>query len=287
MTAVVPAAVTLAVNLALNALGKNKDQDKYDFGYMHYGDRKFRSGLITDSMAMHIAQPVLSGIEAKLKGEDVGSAVGEGFIRGAGALAGVLIPTIQLVAEQLFNRKFAGSASEIVSREDKNIPGLILPNRDLEKRAIFAALKVFPAVGRFLAPDQSLDVKTGVGSALGVTNYRYGAEERLKANTAKAMGYSQTLSTLGEREPEAAEKFVSDPNKAVYLMFNGDLSQMEKDLKEISTEKEKVNLAAGISADDRREALRSIDEARAQLLKSADALNDQLTDAKLQLRKAQ
>ena len=230
MTAVVPAAVTLAVNLALNALGKNKDQDKYDFGYMHYGDRKFRSGLITDSMAMHIAQPVLSGIEAKLKGEDVGSAVGEGFIRGAGALAGVLIPTIQLVAEQLFNRKFAGSASEIVSREDKNIPGLILPNRDLEKRAIFAALKVFPAVGRFLAPDQSL---------------------------------------------------------AVYLMFNGDLSQMEKDLKEISTEKEKVNLAAGISADDRREALRSIDEARAQLLKSADALNDQLTDAKLQLRKAQ
>ena len=119
-----------------------------------------------------------------------------------------------------------------------------------------------------------------------MSNYKYGAEERLKASVAKSMGYSQTLSALAEREPEAAEKFVADPSKAVYLMFHNDLDQMAKDLKALDKEKERVAMAGSLSQRERKEILASLDESRKQLLISADALDDALTDAKLQMKQA-
>ena len=280
------ALVVLAASLVMHKLGLAKDDDYLDFSYIHWGDRKFRTGLISDSMGEHILQPVLSGAQAYMKGESVASGVEEGALRGGGGLIGTLRPEIQLIMEQAFNRKFAGSASEIVKAQDKNIPGTVLPNRDLEKRAIFAALKAFPAINRFLAPDQTMDLKTGMGSVLGVTNYKYGAEERLRANAAKAMGYSQTLSKLAETEPEAAEKFAADPNKAVYLLFHNDLSAMEKGLKELDREKERIKMAGDLSQRERKDAIKDLEESRKELLESAQALNDALTDAKLEAKKA-
>ena len=38
-TAFLPALATIGANLALNKAGKNRDSDKYDFAYLHYGDR--------------------------------------------------------------------------------------------------------------------------------------------------------------------------------------------------------------------------------------------------------
>jgi hypothetical protein len=74
---------------------------------------------------------------------------------------------------------------------------------------------------------------------------------------------------------------VSDSNKAAYLMFNGDLSEMRKDLADIDKQKDEIALAPGLSAEERRAALDSLKAARQQLLTSADALNDALTAAKL------
>jgi hypothetical protein len=91
---------------------------------------------------------------------------------------------------------------------------------------------------------------------------------------------------LAETEPEAASKFVEDPNKAVYLAFNGYFAQLEKDLKEIDTQLERVRLSDLPSAE-RRQALESLKDSRVQLLKAADALNDQLTTAKLQMKTGQ
>jgi hypothetical protein len=46
--AIAGAMVVLAINLALKKLGKIKGDEAYDFSYIHFGDRKFRTGLISD-----------------------------------------------------------------------------------------------------------------------------------------------------------------------------------------------------------------------------------------------
>jgi GGDEF domain-containing protein len=287
-TAVLPSLVTLGANLALNVAGKNKDQDKYDYGYLHYGDRKFRTSLLTESMALHIAEPLLEAGKAALEGgsaQDIGTAAGEGAIRGGGGLAGALRPDIQVAISVLSNRQYPGGTKEITKPQDKNLPGRVLPNRKLDKLAVFALVKAFPAVNRFLDSSyDNVDWKTGVGSVLGVTNYNSGAEERLRANAAKAMGYSQTLSSLNVTDEAAAERFVADPNKAVYLAFNGDLSQLEKDLKDLDVEISRVKMAGGLTQRARKEALKELEDARTQLLNSADALNDQLSAVKLKTK---
>ena len=287
-TAILPSLVTLGANLALNAVGKNKEQDKYDYGYLHYGDRKFRSSLFTESMALHVVEPVLEAARAKLEGGsagDIGSAAGEGAIRGGGGLAGALRPDIQLAVSLLTNRQYPGGTKEIFKPQDKNLPGRVLPNRKLDKLAVFALVKSFPAVNRFLDSSyDNVDWKTGVGSVLGVTNYKSGAEERLRANAAKAMGYSQMLSSLQTTNEAAAEKFVSDPTKAAYLVFNGDFSQLEKDLKDVDAEISRIKMAGGLTQRERKEAVKELEDARTQLLNSADVLNDQLSAVKLQTK---
>ena len=164
-TAFYPAAVTMAVNLAINAAGKNKDADKYDFAYVHYGDRKFRTGLVTESMAMHIAEPFLEAGKAALEGgdaRDIASAAGQGVLRGGGGLAGNLRPEIQAAAELLSNRQYMGGTKEIWKPEDRNIPGKVAPTRQLDKMLAFIVIKAFPAVNRFLdASYDNVDLATG------------------------------------------------------------------------------------------------------------------------------
>jgi hypothetical protein len=61
---------------------------------------------------------------------------------------------------------------------------------------------------------------------------------------------------------------------------------MAKDLKTIDTEIERIKVAQDIKYEDRRKALDSLKQSRVQLLQSADAIDDQLTAAKLQMKKA-
>jgi hypothetical protein len=100
------------------------------------------------------------------------------------------------------------------------------------------------------------------------------------------MGYSQTLSKLAESEPDAAQTFAQDPNKAVYLLFDKDFSELAKDLKDVDREIERVRLS-DLPSEERRSALESLKESRVQLLNSADAVDEQLSNARLQLKKAQ
>lgn len=287
-TAFLPALATMGANLAINASGGNKNSDKYDFAYIHYGDRKYRTGLVTESMAMHFAEPILEAVKSALEGgdvRDISAAAGQGALRGGGGLAGNLRPEIQAVAELLSNGQYMGGEKEIWKPEDANIPGKVLPTKKLDEMAAFTVVKALPAVSRFLDNSYAnVDVATGAGSIVGVTNYRSGAEERLKANEAKAMGYSQTLSKLAETEPPSAEKFVQDPNKSVYLMFNQDFSELAKDLKTVDTEIERVKMAADIKLEDRKSTLETLKNSRVQLLNSADAINDQLDAARMRLK---
>ena len=278
------ALVVMAINLALRKLGGSKGDEAYDFSYLHFGDRKYRSGLISDSMGEHFAAPLLSAGEAYLKGDDIAAGATQGVMKGTSSLIGQFSgPTVEMIADQIYNRKYAGGASEITNPQDRYTPGTWAPNRELEKRIAFAALKGLPAVNRFLAPKGDLDWKQGAGSVVGVSNYKYGAEERLRSNAARAMTVSQTLSRLAATEPEVANKFVEDPNKSVYLAFNGYFAQMEKDLKEIDTQIERVRLS-DLPSGERRNALEDLKQSRVELLLAADAINDQLTDAKLRMK---
>jgi hypothetical protein len=280
--------VVLAINRALNALGKNKDQDANDLSYVHFGDRKLSSGLIMDNMGNHFMSPVLGALQAKLSGDDVAAGATEGAQRGSAALAGTLAgPVVEMVADQIYNRKYAGGASELVKPEDKYTPGTWLPNVELEKRAAFAALKGTPALNRFINPKGEWDWAQGIGGGvLGVTNYKYGAEERFKANVAKAATYGQTLNQLAMKEPEAAAKFASDPQRATYLMFHDDLEQMARDLKELDSQIERVR-SADLPHTERQSILEDLKNNRNTLLKAADGLNDALNEAKNQSRKKQ
>ncbi len=200
-------------------------------------------------------------------------------------MAGNLRPDAQIIAALLSNRQYPGGTKEIWKAEDANLPGRVLPNRKLDKLALFAVVKAFPAINRFLDSSyDNVDLSTGAGRVLGITNYKAGAEERLKAKVARATGYSETLSALAAKDEGAAEKFVADPNKAAYLMFNIDLSEMSKDLHDIDKQRGEVALAPGLSSTQRKDALQSLTEARRQLLTSADALDDALTAVKLRMR---
>jgi hypothetical protein len=280
--------VVLAINQALKALGKNKGDESTDLSYIHYGDRKLSSGLISDNMGNHMMAPVLGALQAKLQGEDVGAGVVEGGMRGTSALAGTLAgPVVEMVADEVYNRKYAGGATELVKPEDKYTPGTWAPNVDLEKRIAFAALKGAPALNRFIDNKGHWDWAQGLGGAvLGVTNYKYGAEERFKANAAKAAEYGQTLNQLAEKNPEAASQFVKDPVKSTYLMFHDDLESMSRDLREIDAQIERVR-GADIPASERQAALEDLKDNRNELLKAADGLGDALNDAKAQARKQQ
>ncbi len=285
--AIAPAVLVLLANLIMNMLGKNKDQDKYDFSYLHYGDRRWRWGAVTDSFGLKLGRPVLDPMRRALEGGDsreVTSAIGQGFVDAGVGLASYLRPDIMGMAEVASNRDVLGRTKEIWNPGDEYEPGKVLPNRKLDKIVAHTVIRSFPAVSRWLAADQSLDIETGLTSIAGLTTYPYGAEQRLRENEAKARGYSVMIDKLAATDPSAAEEMAQDPDKAAYLMFHGDLTQMIKDLNDIQTQSIHVRQANGLSPDEKRAALDSLDEARAQVLKSADALNDQVFNAKREAR---
>lgn len=275
------ALVTLAINQALKALGKNKGDESTDLSYVHLGDRKFRSGLILDSMGDHLVSPILGALEAKMQHEDIGAGVASGGMRGSSALAGTLAgPIVEMVADQVYNRKYAGGGAELVKPEDKYTPGTWAPNAELEKRIAFAALKGSPALNRFIDPQGHWDWAQGLGGGvLGITNYKYGAEERFRQNLSKSYVYEQTLDQMAERDPEAAARFASEPIKSVYLMFHADLSQISRDLKDVDTQIERVR-SSDLPSTERASALEDLKDNRNMLLKAADSLGDAINEAK-------
>ena len=285
-TALYPALATVLANLGLNLLGKNKDQDKYDYSYIHYGDRKYRTGLVTESIAAHIAEPLLAAGRAALEHEDVTSAAISGGVRGLAGVAGNLRPDMMMAASVVFNREYPGGSKEIWKPEDSFLPGKVTPTRKLDKILAFTLVKTFPAVNRFMDSSyDNVDMMTGAGSVLGVSNYKAGAEERLRANAARSKGYSQELSDLNATNPEAAEKLEQDPDKAIYLLFNKDFSELEKELSDIDKEMRDTRMTDGISSAERKEHLADLEEDRKQHLASADAIADEIAAERAGMRK--
>ena len=59
---------------------------------------------------------------------------------------------------------------------------------------------------------------------------------------------------------------MEEPTRAVYLAFNSDLAQMEKDLKELDKEAERVKMRGELSQKERKQTLADLGDTRKQIL---------------------
>jgi hypothetical protein len=286
-TTVPPALLVLAANQVLHRLGMNRDEDARDIFNVHMGDRSIGLTVLRESMARNLARPLLNYAQSRLRGESNQRAIGEGargITQGAGGLVGTLRPDITAGLDLAFNRKSTFGGQELVSKDDYNTPGRVLPNRALEKQAALVVRHAIPALDRILGSDQEIDFGAFAGSNLGAPNYKSGPEQRFKRNVAEAMEVSETLSRLAKTKPAMARQFIRDPDNAAYALFHTELERMGTTLKRMDDAKEAVIAAGNLSAAEKRDRLTQIEKARGNLLRNADGLDALLFKRKEEFR---
>ncbi len=286
-TTVPPALLIWTANQILSRYGQNRPEDASDIENIHWGDRSIGVTLLRESMARNLMRPAFNYAQSRIRGESGQRAAGEaarGITQGAGGLVGMLRPDITAVIDLAMNRQSPFGGQELVSQNDHNLPGRILPNRALEKQAALVIRHAIPALDRMLDSDQGIDFRAFAGSNVGLPNYKSGAEQRLKRNTAEGMDVSQTVSRLAKSDRGAARRFIQDPDNAAYALFRNDLDSMSKTLQRLDDARATIGTAKNLSADEKRERLGQIDRARQNLLRNADGLDRLLFERKQQNR---
>jgi hypothetical protein len=286
-TTVPPALLIWTANQILNRYGQNRPEDASDIENIHWGDRSIGVTLLRESMARNLMRPAFNYAQSRIRGESGQRAIGEaarGITQGAGGLVGTLRPDITAGIDLAMNRQSPFGGQELVSKDDYNLPGRILPNRALEKQAALVVRHAIPALDRMIGSDQDIDFLSFAGSNVGLPNYKSGAEQRLKRNTAETMETSQTLSRLAKTNQAMARQFVQDPDNAAYALFRNEFSEMSKTLKRMDDAKESVGSAKNLSAGEKRERLAQIDRSRQNLLRNADGLDRLLFERKQENR---
>ncbi len=274
-TTVPPALVVMLANHALHSLGQNREEDQSDIGAIHIGDRAFSTGLLRESMARNLFRPALNYAQAKIRGESnqrALDAASRGVTSGAGGLLSLLRPDLSGFVALAANRESLFSGKEIVSKQDYDTPGKILPSKALEKQAVFTVRRSLPALDRMLDSNEDIDVRSFVGGNLGFSNYRDDAEKRLIRDTAEAERVYQRIGKLAKTDPEQARQFLKDPDNATYALFYRDLAGMTKMLNRIDQAKEAVE-GGKLSDAEKQSRLQAIEKARGNLLTHADGLN--------------
>jgi hypothetical protein len=277
-TTLPPALVVMLANRALHSFGKNRDEDQSDISAIHIGDRAFSTGLLRESMARNLFRPALNYAQAKIRGESNQRALDEaarGITSGAGGLLSTLRPDLSGFVALATNRESLSSGKEIVTKQDYDALGKILPSKALEKQAVFTVRRALPALDRMLDSNEDIDLRSFGGGNLGFPNYRDDAEKRLIRDTAEAERVYQQVGKLAKTNPEQARQFLKDPDNATYALFYRDLSGMTKMLNRIDQAKEAVG-ASKLSDSEKQSRLQAIEKARANLLTHADGLNKML-----------
>jgi ddrB-like ParB superfamily domain len=286
-TTVPPALLVLAANQVLHRLGMNRDEDARDIFNVHVGDRSYGLTVLRESMARNLGRPLLNYAQSRLRGESGQRAIGEaarGITQGAGGLVGTMRPDITAGLDLAMNRRSTFGGQELVSKDDYNTPGRVLPNRALEKQAALVVRHAIPALDRMIGSDQEIDFRAFAGSNLGAPNFKSGPEQRLKRNVAEAMEVSQTLSRLAKTNRAMARQFIQDPDNAAYALFHTELEKMGSTLKRMDDAKDAVSAAENLSAAEKRDRLAQIEKARGNLLRNADGLDALLFKRKEEFR---
>lgn len=287
-TTVPPALVVFLANQALNKLGQNRAEDKYDIGAIHVGDRAYSTSLLRESVARNLFRPALAYAQAKVRGESDQRAMaeaGRGVTSGAGGLLGMLRPDLSGFLALAANRQGFFSSKEIVSKDDYAQPGKLLPSRAIEKQAVFALRKAVPALDRMLDSNEETDLRSFAGGNLGVPNYRDDAEKRLLRNASEAEEVHRTIGKLAKSNPNLAREYVKDPDNAAFALFYHDLSGLSATLKRMDEAKQRID-ESGLPGDEKKARAATIDKARENLLRHADGLNNLLFKRRQQAKAA-
>jgi len=277
-TTVPPAILTLLANRALHSLGQNREEDQDDISAIHVGDRAYSTGLLRESMARNLFRPALNYAQSKIRGESNQRAFDEsarGVTSGAAGLLSTLRPDLSGFVALATNRESLFSGKELVSKQDYDTPGKILPSKALEKQAVFAVRRALPAVDRMLDSNEDVDLRSFAGGNLGVPNYKDGAEQRLTRNAAAASRVSQTVSKLAKTDPAKAKAYLVDPDNAVYALFRNDLGEMVKNLHAVDEKKQAVE-DSNLPDAEKQNRLQALEQVRGNVLAHADALNNVL-----------
>ena len=287
-TTVPPALVVMLANRALHSFGQNRDEDRNDISAIHVGDRAFSTGLLRESMARNLFRPALNYAQSKIRGESnqrALDAAARGITSGAGGLLSLMRPDLSGFVALATNRESLFSGKEIVSKQDYDTPGKILPSKALEKQAVFTVRHALPSLDRMLDSNQDVDLRSFVGGNLGFPNYRDDAEKRLIRDTAEAERVYQQVGKLAKTNPEQARQFLKDPDNAAYALFYRDLMGMTKMLNRIDQAKETVENGKLGNAE-KQSRLQAIEKARANLLNHADGLNKMLFERRQRAKPA-
>jgi hypothetical protein len=265
----------MLANRALHSFGLNREEDQNDISAVHVGDRAFSTGLLRESMARNLFRPALNYAQAKVRGENNQHALDEaarGVTSGAGGLLNTMRPDLSGFVALATNRESLSSGKEIVSKQDYETPGKILPSKALEKQAVFTVRRALPALDRMIDSNEDVDLRSFVGGNLGFPNYRDDAEKRLIRDTAEAERVYQRVGKLAKTDPAQARQFMKDPDNATYALFYRDLAGMTKTLNRIDQAKEAVE-GSKLSDVDKQTRLQAIEKARGNLLSHADGMN--------------
>lgn len=286
-TTVPPALLVLLANQTLNRLGYNRDEDASDVSSIHFGDRSIGLTILRESMARNLERPLLNYAQSRIRGENTRRGLGAaslGIRQAAGGLVGTLRPDLTAGIDLAMNRESPFGGRELVSPDDYNTPGRVLPNRALEKQAALVLRHAIPPLDRMLGSDQEIDFRSFAGSNVGLPNYKFGAEQRLRRNAAESMESSKTLARLAHTNPAAAREFVKDPDDAAYVLFHRDFEHMSATLKRIDEAKQAVTAAKNLSPAEKSARLARIEKARQNLLRNADGLDRLLFERKQENR---
>lgn len=287
-TTLPPAILTLLANRALHMAGKNRGEDENDISSVHYGDRAFSTGLIRESMARNLFRPALNYAQSKIRGESDARALDEasrGVTQGIGGLLNTIRPDLSGFVALAVNRENLSSSKEIVSKQDYNTPGKILPSKALEKQAAFAVRRALPALERMMDSNQDVDLRSFAGGNLGFPNYKDDAEKHLIRNLGEAERVSQSVSKLAKTNPERARQMMRDPDNATYALFKNDLMSLSKSLHEIDQKKEAVD-GSKLPDAQKKQRLQQLDQVRGNVLSHADGLDRLLFDKRMSKRAA-
>jgi hypothetical protein len=274
-TTVPPALVVMLANRALHSFGMNREEDQNDISAVHVGDRAFSTGLLRESMARNLFRPALNYAQAKVRSESNQRALDEaarGVTSGAGGLLNTMRPDLSGFVALATNRESLLSGKEIVSKQDWDTPGKILPSKALEKQAVFTVRRALPALDRMIDSNEDVDLRSFVGGNLGFPNYRDDAEKRLIRDTAEAERVYQRVGKLAKTDPAQARQFLKDPDNATYALFYRDLAGMTKMLNRIDQAKEAVE-GGKLSDAEKQTRLQAIAKGRANLLSHADGVS--------------
>ncbi|HEV2386774.1 MAG TPA: hypothetical protein VGS20_05905 [Candidatus Acidoferrales bacterium] len=276
-TVVPPAVLVLLANQVLQQTGFQKQpEDAWDISNVHIGDRSIGVNLLRESMARNLLRPALGYAQSEILGEHGGRAVRgavQGIESGAAGLAGTLNPVLTGAISLATNRQDVFNRRELMQPQDWNTPGVVLPNRALDNLAALVVRHAVPSLDRILEPGESLDFASFAGGNVGLPNYSYGPEQRLKRNAAEATETYQQIQKLARTNHDRARDFVSDPENAALLVFHSELEGMASTLKRIDAATETVKGARNLTAAEKAARLAQIQRARTNLLRNADGLD--------------